>query len=116
MATSLYLRCTVQHITTTDKSFLVGDDATDLLMRYAALTARISGGDAVKVNAISGDGDEVVATLLINSGTVMSAESVHTTQPEPENTELEQYLSERIAGYTDMPEGYPDSHPAAAAR
>jgi hypothetical protein len=106
----------VQHITTADKSFLVGDVATDLLMRYAALTARISGGDAVKVNAFSGDGDEVVATLLINSGTVMTAESVHSKQPEPLNGQLEQYLRAQIADYTDMPGGYPDGHPAAEAR
>ena len=74
--------------------------------------AQITGGDTVKVNAISGAGEDTVATLLINSGTLLTAESVHTVQPEPENTELEQYLRGRIAEYTEMPGGYPDMHDA----
>lgn len=109
----MHIRCTVQHITTTDKSFLVGDEVTDLLMRYAALTAQLSGGDAVKVNAISGDGDDVIATLLINSGTLMTAETATSSQQEPDNTELEQYLRARLADYTDLPAGYPDSSAAS---
>lgn len=104
----------MQHITTPDKSFLVGDVATDLLMRYAALVAQLRGGDSVKVNAISGDGDDVVATLLINSGTLITAETTRSSQQEPDNAELEQYLRARIADYTDMPGGYPDAAAAAA--
>jgi hypothetical protein len=98
----------VQHITTPDKSFLLGDVATDLLMQYAAIVARTRGGDSLKVNAISGDGDDVVATFLINSGTLLTAETTSSSQQEPDNAELEQYLRARMAEYTDMPDGYPD--------
>ena len=78
----------------------MGNEVADLLMRYAALIAQISGGDSVKVNAIDGSGDEVVATLLVNSGTVMSDATTNSTQPEPDNAALEQYLRQRIASYT----------------
>jgi hypothetical protein len=97
----------VQHITTPDKSFLVGDVATELLMRYAALIAQVRGGDSVKVNAISGDGDDVVATLLINSGSLITAETTRSSQQEPDNRDLEGYLRSRMAEYSDMPSGFP---------
>jgi hypothetical protein len=106
----------VQHITTPDKSFLVGDVATDLLMRYAALIAQLRGGDSVKVNAISGDGDDVVATLLLNSGTLITAETTRSSQQEPENSELEQYLRGRLEEFTDTPGGYPGVEAEAAER
>jgi hypothetical protein len=97
----------VQHLTTSDKSLLVGNTVADLLMEYAALTAQISGGDAVKVRALSGDGDEVVATLLINSGSVMTVETTNSTQPEPDNADVEQYLRGRLRSYRDLSETYP---------
>ena len=97
----------MQHITTADKTFLVGTELAGLLMRYAALIAQLSGGDAVQINSIGADGDEVVATLLLNSGTVMASESVHSSAPEPENRAAEEYLRGRLASFADFPAAFP---------
>lgn len=97
----------MHHLTTADKSFIVGDVVADLTMRYAALIARVGSGDIVRITAIGGDGDEVVATLLLNSGTVLAAETVHSSQPEPDNRAAEQYLRERISSLTDFRPDFP---------
>lgn len=90
----------MQHITGGDKSLLLGDSATQLLMEYAALLGKIGSADTVKVNAISGDGDAVVSTFLLNAGTVMWAETSRSPAPEPENNEVEAYLRERLDSYS----------------
>ena len=95
----------MQHLTTAEKSLLVGDRTADLLMEYAALVAQIKAGDSIKINALGADGDEVVATLLLNSGTTMVAETTTSTQREPDNAEVDQYLQDRLAAYNVYPTG-----------
>ena len=89
----------VQHITNAEKSMLVGDEVAALLLDYAAALARVGSGDTVRVNAVSGDGNEVVATFLLNSGTVLMAETTNTQMPEPDNREAEEYLRDRLSRY-----------------
>lgn len=89
----------MQHVSVADKSLLVGDLAANLLLEYASLLAQIGSSDTVKLRAVSGDGDEVVVTFLLNSGTVMVAESTHSSLPEPENSEAEAYLRKRLDSY-----------------
>ncbi|HEX4401795.1 MAG TPA: hypothetical protein VHZ98_10745 [Galbitalea sp.] len=86
----------MQHVTFADKSLLVGDDAALLLLEYAAAVAGNDEGDTVMLNAIGSDGDDVVATFLLNSGSPLMAESATTTVTEPDNSEAIEYMSEKL--------------------
>lgn len=97
----------VKHITISEKSFLVGDEATDLLIRYAALLGKIHSADSVRIRAIGIDGEAVEADFLLNSGTVLMAESSRSQLPEPDNADAVEYMRERISAQEDfaLPEG-----------
>jgi hypothetical protein len=82
-----------------DKSLLIGDEAADLLLEYAALLAQIGRGDSVKLRAIGADGDEVTVGFLLNSGTVLLIESSTSGLPEPDNGEAERYMRSRLDSY-----------------
>jgi hypothetical protein len=86
----------VKHLTMADKSLLVGDQAADTVARYAALLAQHNGGDTVDLHAVSSDGDEVDATLVLNSGTSLIVETTHSNLPEPDNTTAIEYMQGKI--------------------
>jgi hypothetical protein len=86
-----------------DKSLLIGDEAADVLLEYAALLAQIGRGDSVRLRAIGADGDEVTVGFLLNSGTVLLIESSTSTLPEPENGDPVAYMTARLDSY--KPEG-----------
>jgi hypothetical protein len=86
----------VKHLTMGEKSLLVGDSTADLLIEYAALLGTHSRADSVELRAVSGDGDEVVATFLLNQGVALMAETTRSSLPEPDNSEAEAYMRERI--------------------
>lgn len=90
----------MKHLTMTDKSLLVGDETASLLLEYAALLGKSNSADTVTFHAFSSDGDEVEASLLLNSGTSVMIESTHTSLPEPGNADVEAYLRDRIDSYT----------------
>ena len=93
----------VKHVTMAEKSLLIGDEAADLLLSYAALVAQIGRGDHVSIRAIGADGDEVTVGFLLNSGTVLLIEtSTGSTLSEPDNRDAIQYMSERLASYSDV--------------
>ena len=90
-----------------EKSLLIGDEAADLLLEYAALVAQIGGGDKVSLRAIGADGDEVTVGFLLNSGTVLLIEtSTGSALAEPDNHESIEYMRARIDSYSDS---YSDS-------
>jgi hypothetical protein len=89
----------MKHVMMADKSLLIGDDAADTLVEYAALVARIGSGDSVTLRAIGVDGEEVAATFLLNSGTVMMAQSTFSNLPEPDNSENIAYMRSRISNF-----------------
>jgi hypothetical protein len=101
----------MKHVTMAEKSLLIGDDAADTLLRYAALIARLGSGDAVTLRAIGVDGEDVTVSFLLNSGTVILAESTFSNLPEPDNSEQIEYMKSRIAGF----EG-PGSQPLQSER
>lgn len=82
-----------------DKSLLVGNEAADTLVEYAALLARLTSGDAVSLRAIGVDGDEVTVAFLLNSGTVLVTETTTSSLPEPDNDDPVAYMRGRIASY-----------------
>jgi hypothetical protein len=79
-----------------EKSLLIGDAAVLLLLEYAALVAQTQGGDTVRVRAYGADGGEVIASFLLNSGTVLMAETSASTLPEPDNSAAELYLRDQL--------------------
>jgi hypothetical protein len=87
----------MKHVTYAQKSLLVGDAMADVLLEYAAQLACDGHAAAVDVRAISGDGDEVMATFLVGSGAPLMAETSTTTLPEPDNAELVDRLQADIA-------------------
>jgi hypothetical protein len=93
----------MKHLTMGEKSLLVGDEVADLLIEYAAVLATNSRGDSVKLHAVDGDGDEVIATFLLNQGITLMAETTNSSLPEPDNSETVAYLRERIERLTSPP-------------
>jgi hypothetical protein len=83
----------VKHITFGDKSLLVGDEAADELLEYAAFLATQTRGDTVRIRAISPVGAEVTATFLLGPGVTMMSESTHTDIPEPDNADAVAYMA-----------------------
>jgi hypothetical protein len=69
----------------------------DALLAYAAQLACDGHSDAVNVRAISGDGDEVMATFLVGAGAPLMAETTHSNLPEPDNAELVERVRADIA-------------------
>jgi hypothetical protein len=98
----------MKHLTVESKDLLVGDEVADVLTEYAALVARRGGGDRVEVHALSSDGDEVVATIVLSAGTTLLAESTHNALPEPDNTDAIAYMREKIQQATSPPTVKPD--------
>jgi hypothetical protein len=86
----------MKHVTFADKSLLVGDEAADLLMEYATLVASSGDADRVNLRAFGSDGQEVIATILLDQGTPLMAETSHSSMVEPDNAEAMEYLRERI--------------------
>jgi hypothetical protein len=91
----------VIHLKIADKNLLVSDRTADLLVDYAALLGRIRSADSVTLTAIGIDGSIVDATLLLNSGTVLVAETTNSPLPEPDNTGADTYMQKRLAEYAD---------------
>jgi len=108
----------MKHLTYAEKSLLVGDTTADLLLEYAAALGTAGQADTVDVHAMSSDGDDVTATFLLGEGAPFMAETSTTKIPEPENTEAEAYLRDKIQLLThppvaeSLPEGavYPDEY------
>jgi len=90
----------MKHITFSDKSLMSGDEVVDLLLEYAAALARTSDADTVDISAISSDGDEVIATFLLDAGAPLMAETTNSTLPEPDNAEAIAYMRERMQRLT----------------
>ncbi|MEN2741702.1 hypothetical protein ABCS02_28290 [Microbacterium sp. X-17] len=86
----------MKHVTYGEKSLLVGDEVSDLLINYAALLGAQGRTNVVTVHAIGSDGNEVDASFLLNAATELMVETASTTATEPENHLSTGYLLERI--------------------
>jgi hypothetical protein len=86
----------MKHITYAEKSLLVGDDAADTMLEYAALLTTHGRGDTVTLRALGADGDEVDATFLLAGGAPLMAETAGTQIPEPDNAEATAAMRARI--------------------
>lgn len=86
----------MKHVTVADKNLLLGDRTADLLVDYAKVMGQENTADTVELHAISSDGDEVVATFLLNSGVTMVIETTSSTLPEPDNHNANEYIQGEI--------------------
>ena len=86
----------MKHIMYAEKTLMIGDDAADLAIEYAAMLANHSKADTVKLNAFDADGDTVVATLLLNAGTNIIAATSHNSLEAPDNSEAIAYIREKM--------------------
>jgi hypothetical protein len=101
----------VKHLTFADKSLLVDDDTADMLLEYAALLAGSGDADNVTINALSSDGDEVEATLLLDAGAPLMIETSRLSLPEPDNAEVLTYMREQMIRRSSPPPVSPaDQH------
>ena len=90
----------MMHVTYAGKSILTGDEVADLLVQYAAVLADSRSGDSVKVRGISGEGNEVVAHYLLDTGAPLMAETTHSTLPEPDNDEVVDYMRRKLREFS----------------
>ena len=97
----------MKHVTYAEKSLLVGNEAADVLLEYAAVVARTGSADTVNVMALGAEGNDVVATFLLGAGTVLMAESANTTVEEPDNTAIVAYMRARIVALSSPPPAHP---------
>lgn len=86
----------MKHMTYAEKSLMVGDEAADMLMEYAAELGRNRTSDTVIVRAITTTGDDVEATYLLGEGAPLMAESTHGRLPEPDNSAAIGYMKDRL--------------------
>jgi hypothetical protein len=89
----------MRRVTLVDRPLLIGNEAAELLLDYAALIAQLGRGDSVRLNAIGTDGEDVAIGVLLTSGSTMLVESAASLLPEPDNAVAIAYLTERLAQY-----------------
>jgi hypothetical protein len=97
----------MKHVTYAEKSLLVGDEAADVLLEYAAALARTGEADTVNLAALGAEGNDVVATFLLGPATVLMAETANTTVNEPDNSAVVDYMRERITTLSTPPPARP---------
>jgi hypothetical protein len=105
----------MKHLTYADQSFLIGDDAADTLIRFSALLAETDHADAVSLHALGNDGDAMVVSLVLGTGTNLMAATTSSTLPEPDNTAGLDYMNEKIRALTSTPFAQPHSDDWSAA-
>jgi nucleotide-binding universal stress UspA family protein len=105
----------MKHVTYSDKALLMDDEAADLLLEYAVELAKRGDADLVTVHALSGDGNEVAASFVLDSGTVLMAESAHTHVQPPKDEEAIAYLRSQLEQLRAVPAAGPISHEEAQA-
>lgn len=101
----------MKHVTYADKALFVDNDAADWLMEYARALGVASGSDTVTLRAISSDGNEIEATILLNPNTELVAETTHSNVEPPTNSEAVGYMQERIRLILAPPAAQPETEP-----
>jgi hypothetical protein len=105
----------MKHLTYADQSVLIGDEAADVLIRFSAWLAEKGHADAVSLNVLGNEGDEIVASFVLGTGTNLMAASTNSTIPEPDNREGIAYMNEKIELLTSSPTAEPSDEAWPAA-
>ncbi|WP_210480692.1 hypothetical protein [Naasia sp. SYSU D00948] len=93
----------MKHVTYANKSFLIGDEAAELLVTYTAALASAKLGDSVKLHAIGSDGDDEEIQLLLDTGAPLLAESASSSLPEPDNSAAIEHMRESMRSLLTSP-------------
>ena len=99
----------MKHLTYSEKSLLVSDEAADLVLEYASALSNRGESDTVQILAFGADGDEVTATLLLGQGAPLMAESVTTSMSEPDNAETIGYIRAALEAFASPPQAQPET-------
>jgi hypothetical protein len=86
----------MKHLTYADQSVLVGDEAADTLVRFAARLSDTSHADTVIMNAIDSGGDFIVASFVLGAGVNLMAQTTSSPLEEPDNREAVEYMNARM--------------------
>lgn len=93
----------MKHLTYADKSLLVDTESADLIVDYAVAIASSGKADKIELRGYGADGDEVVGSFVLNSGTILMAETVHTSIPDPDNSAAVEYMRAKLARFSSPP-------------
>jgi hypothetical protein len=88
----------MKRVTYSGTRLLMGDDAADVLLRYASSLANVGRADTVAVRAIAATGCGIDVTLLLDTGTVLMAEDTESGLAVPDNSGVVTYMRERMRG------------------
>ena len=103
----------MKFLTYADRSVLTGDEAADTLIRYSAVLAETGHADSVTINALNQDGDDIVASFVLGSGTNVMAATTSSKLPEPLNDEGVAYMQGRLDVLTGPHNVEPDPDASA---
>ncbi|THG30123.1 hypothetical protein [Naasia lichenicola] len=87
----------MRHITFGDKSLLMGDEAAQVLVDYAAALTNAGRADSVEMRAIGTDGNDVNTDMLLDSSTSLMSETATTVMEEPDNAAVVEYMRRQMA-------------------
>jgi hypothetical protein len=102
----------MKFLTYADRSVLIGNEAADTLIEYSARLAEHGHADSVALNAIGTDGDDIVASFVLGSGTNLMAESTSSKLPEPDNADGLGYMKEKLEEMSSTHTVKPDAEAA----
>jgi hypothetical protein len=86
----------MKFLTYADRSVLIGNEAADTLIEYSAVLADTGHADSVELNALGTDGDDIVASFVLGTGTNLMAESTSSRLPEPDNAIGVHHMKDKI--------------------
>jgi hypothetical protein len=97
----------MKHLTYADQSVLVGDEAADTLVRFAAVLSDSGHAGTVMMNAIDSGGDFIVATFVLGSGVNLMAQTTSSPLEEPDNTQAVDYMNSKMDQIVSPPTAQP---------
>ena len=97
-------------MTYSDKSLLAGDEAAELVVRYASALSNNGLSDTVTLNCIGADGNSVEAIFLLGGGAPLMVESTESEVPEPDNSAAVSYMRAQIERVSQNIQAGADSH------
>ena len=86
----------MKFVTYSGTPLLIGDEAADLLIRFAASLANLGRADVVVVKALGAQGESIDVTFLLDAGSVMLSKSADSELAEPENSTAIAYMRNRM--------------------
>jgi hypothetical protein len=97
----------MRNLTYADQSLLVGDEAADTLLHYAAVLADADRADTVVMKALDDRGDVVTASFVLGAGVNLMAQSTSSPLDEPDNSRALEYMNQKLSAIASPPAAQP---------